>query len=338
MKRSFILKCIPTIWQVTQSRACRYILRRDKMDRQKIWKIIKKIFFLPPVPTLLIAVPSFFLVFYVLAKGTAYPAVSYLSYLLSAYAMIITVTGTADIVKWIRRGIRNHPVVEKLFAIPQVERYFTETIFRAEIALYPSLLINLLYAGVKLFSGIRYRSVWFATLAVYYILLAVMRFFLLHHVRKSGRKGENPISELKICRLCGIILMILDWALVGIIVLVVRKNSGFTYPGPLIYAMALYTFYAVITAVKNVIKFRKYQRPSIAVAKVINLTAALVSMLSLETAMLTQFGAAEDAVFRQTMTAATGTAVSLIVLGMAVTVTARTTSQIKRKLPKSDLQ
>lgn len=314
------------------------------MDRQKIWKVIKKLFFLPPIPTLLIAIPSFLFVFYVLAKGTVNPAVSYLSYLLSAYAMIITVTGTADIVKWIRRGIRNHPVVEKLFAIPQVERYFTETIFRAEIALYPSLLINLLYAGIKLFSGIRYRSVWFATLAVYYILLAVMRFFLLYHVRKSGNrvesgeKGENRISELKICRLCGIILMILDWALIGIIVLVVRKNSGFTYPGFLIYAMALYTFYAVITAVKNVIKFRKYQRPSIAVAKVINLTAALVSMLSLETAMLTQFGAAEDALFRQTMTAATGTAVSLIVLGMAVTVTVRTTSQIKRKLPKSDLQ
>lgn len=81
MKRSFILKCIPTIWQVTQSGACRYSFRRDKMDRQKIWKIMKKIFFLPLVPTLLIAVPSFFLVFYVLAKGTAYPAVSYLSYL-----------------------------------------------------------------------------------------------------------------------------------------------------------------------------------------------------------------------------------------------------------------
>lgn len=82
-------------------------------------------------------------------------------------------------------------------------------------------MINLLYAGIKLFSGICYRSVWFGTLAVYYILLAVMRFALLFHVRK---KREDLISELKICRLCGMILMVLDWALTGIIVLVVRKN------------------------------------------------------------------------------------------------------------------
>lgn len=53
-------------------------------------------------------------------------------------------------------------------------------------------------------------------------------------------------------------------------------------------------------------------------AKIINLTAALVSMLSLETAMLTQFGAGKDAAFRQRMIAMTGTGVCALVLGMAV--------------------
>lgn len=297
------------------------------MDKQKMMKIMKKIFFLPPVPTLLIAIPSFVFVFYVLAKETVAPVIAYFSYVLSAYAMIITITGTVDIVKWIRKGIDQHPFVRRILSIPFVERYFSETIFRAEVSLYPSLLINLLYAGIKLFSGIRYGSVWFGTLAVYYILLAVMRFALLFHVRK---KRDDLISELKICRLCGMILMVLDWALTGIVVLVVRKNSGFEYPGMLIYAMALYTFYAVITAVRNVIKFRKYGSPVISAIKVINLTAALVSMLSLQTAMMTQFGAARDAAFRQRMSAITGTGVSILVLGMAVMMIARTTNQISK--------
>lgn len=302
------------------------------MNLQKVMKIMRKIFCLPPVPTLLIAIPSFVFVFYVLVKGTVSPAISYLSYILSAYGLVITVTGTVSTVKWIRGGFNSHPVVKKALSIPAVERYFTEITFRAEVSLYPSFVINLLYAGIKLFSGIYYASVWFGTLAVYYILLAVMRFALLYHVRNRDKKQENRISELKICRLCGIILMILDWALAGIIVLVVRKNSGFEYPGMLIYAMALYTFYAVITAIRNVIRFRKYESPIISAAKVINLTAALVSMLSLETAMLTQFGAAEDAAFRQRMSAATGTGVSILVLGMAVVMIARTTEQIgKRK-------
>lgn len=300
------------------------------MDRKKFLKVLKKSFFLPPLPTLLVAVPSFLFVFYVLMKDEVMPAVAYLSYTLSAYAMIITVTGSIDIVKWIRKGISSHPAVKRILGVPLIEKYFSETLFRAEVSLYPSLFINLLYAGIKLFSGIRYSSVWFGTLAVYYILLAVMRFFLLYYVRKRGRKQENHVSELKICRLCGMILLILDWALSGIIVLVVRKNSGFEYPGVLIYMMALYTFYAVITAIRNVIKFRKYESPVISVAKVINLTAALVSMLSLEAAMLTQFGAAREAAFRQRMSAATGTAVSILVLGMAVVIIARTTGQIHK--------
>lgn len=283
-------------------------------------------FFLPPLPILLIAVPSFTFVFYVLVKETVAPAIAYLSYILSAYAMIITVIGIVDIVK----GIHEQPLVKKLLSIPVVERFLSETNFRTEISLYPSLMINLLYAGIKLFSGIHYRSVWFGTLAVYYILLAGMRFSLLHHVRRRTQKGEDRIAELKICRLCGIILMILDWALTGIIILVISKNSGFEYPGMLIYVMALYAFYAVITAVMNVIKFRKHESPAITVTKVINLTAAMVSMLSLETAMLTQFGEAEDAVFRERMSAITGTSVCIIILGMAVYMIAHTTNQIHK--------
>lgn len=201
------------------------------MDKKKFMKIIKRIFFLPAIPTIIIAIPSFILVFYVLVKGNVMPDVAYLSYGISAYALIITVTAIVDFVKWGRQNTRNHPLVKKILSVPLVERYLSEKSFRAEAALYPSLIINLLYAGVMLFSGIIYRSVWFWTLAVYYILLAMMRFFLLHHVRRRGEKQESIISELKICRLCGIILMVLDWALVGIIILVVRKNSGFHAKG-----------------------------------------------------------------------------------------------------------
>ncbi|MGN0143030.1 MAG: hypothetical protein ACI4AD_12445 [Roseburia sp.] len=226
--------------------------------------------------------------------------------------------------------------MRRILGIPLVERYLSEKVFRAEVSLYPSFVINLLYAGMKLFFGIRYASVWFGTLAVYYLLLAWMRFSLLLHVRRKGRQQENMVSELKICRLCGMILMLLDWALTGMIVLVVRKNSGFEYPGMMIYAMALYTFYMTITAIINVIKFRRCGRPVISAAKVINLTAALVSMLSLETAMLAQFGADQGAAFRQRMSAATGAGVSILILGMAVTMLVRTTDQIHKEANREE--
>ena len=298
------------------------------MDLPKMKKILKKIFILPPVPTLLIAIPSYTLVIYVLANGLENEIISYVSYILSAYAAIITVTGITGIVRLARQGINSHPLVKKALDNPLVSRYLREDMFRAEAALYQGFFINLLYAGIKMFSGIYYRSIWFVTLAVYYILLAVMRASLLHYVRK-GEKGKR--SEWRRYRLCGIILLFMNVALSGIIVLVISMNSGFVYPGVLIYVMALYAFYATITAVWNLVKFRKYGSPVMSAAKVIGLTAALVSMLSLETAMLTQFGSDDDQMFRQIMTASTGAGISIIVLGMAIFMIWHSTKQMKQE-------
>ena len=296
------------------------------MSRERIVKILKKIFCLRPVPTLLISVPSYALVIYALAGKDVNPVIAYVSYSLSAYALIITITGITGIVGLLRRGIKYHPLVKKIVSIPLVGRYLREDRFRAEAALYRGFFINLIYAGIKMFSGILYNSVWFVSLAVYYILLAVMRASLLHYVRKSGK---DKASEWRRYRLCGMILLFMNVALAGIVTLVIRQNSGFEYPGVLIYIMAMYAFYAAITAVWNVVKFRRYGSPVLSAAKVINLTAALVSMLSLDTAMLTRFGAADDPIFRRIMTASTGAGISIIVLGMAIFMIVRSTKQLK---------
>jgi len=289
---------------------------------------MKRLFLLPPIPTLLVSIPSYGLVIYALAGEDVNPAVAYVSYFLSAYALIITITGITGVVRLVRRGIEKHPLVKKALDIPLISRYLREDLFRAKAALYQGFFINILYAGIKMFSGILYGSVWFVTLAVYYILLAVMRASLLHYVRKAGKRKA---SEWNRYRLCGIMLLFMNIALAGIVILVVHQNSGFEYPGVLIYVMAMYAFYAAITAVRNVVKFRRYGSPVMSAAKVINLTAALVSMLSLETAMLTQFGAADDPMFRQIMTASTVAGISMIVLGMAVFMIVRATKQLKQE-------
>lgn len=295
------------------------------MNLQRMIDILKKIFKLPPIPTILISIPSFALVIYVLANNMENMAISYVAYTLSAYAMVITVTGMAGIVRLIRQGVENHPFVRKILSIPLFKKYLKEVIFRTETSLYQGLFINLLYVLLKFGSGIYYRSIWFGSLAVYYLLLAVMRFSLLHYVRS---RKDDKVSELKRYRFCGIVLLFMNQALVAIMVIVIRQNKGFEYFGLLIYAMALYAFYAVITSVINVVKFRKYGSFIMSAAKVINLTAALVSMLSLETAMLAQFGG-DDVWFRQIMTSATGAGVCVIVLGMAVYMIAKSTKILK---------
>ncbi|MDO4325376.1 MAG: hypothetical protein Q4E24_04985, partial [bacterium] len=62
------------------------------MDVRKLWRLLKKAIFLPPIPTFLIAVPSFAFLIHVLTGGTDDPVLSVCSYILSGYALIISVT------------------------------------------------------------------------------------------------------------------------------------------------------------------------------------------------------------------------------------------------------
>ena len=295
------------------------------MERLKA--VLKKIFFLPPLPTVLIAAPSFLFVFIMLGREE-HSALSYLSYLLSAYAMVITATGLCGVVEAVRKGIGELRLVRWLRRTSWGNRLLDDAAFRSELTLHGGLLANLLYVAVNLFSGFRYRSAWFLCLAVYYALLSAMRAVLVRYLHRRA-VGEDVKAEFRRYRACGVILLLMNQALVGIILYMVTQNRGFSYPGHMIYAMALYTFYITITAVVNVVKFRKHGSPLLSAAKVISLTAALVSMLSLETAMLAQFGSGQRA-FRRIMLASSGGAVCAVVASMAVYMIAHATKQLKK--------
>lgn len=289
------------------------------MERMK--QILNKLLF-PGIAVVLISVPvAAALLVYTFLNEEEYSPIAYVSYVVSAYSLIIV---CACIAKMPKDGFK-----ASLHKNPYVHRYLTDIPFRAHMSLYLSLGINLIFAAMKLFYGVRYRSVWFGTVAVYYILLAVMRFLLLRHVNRSSI-GKDYASELRQYRLCGVILLLMNTALLGVVILVVIEKQGFSYEGYLIYVVAMYAFYSIISAARDVVKYRKYSSPVLSASKAIKLTAALVSMLSLETAMLAQFGEESGEQFRLIMTGLTGCVVCLIVLATAVIMLRRSGKELKR--------
>ncbi len=239
------------------------------------------------------------------SKWFAYPV-----YVLSACSFAAVCFYSRQAFTRTRKGVNALKV-----RFPVIGRYFSDVFFKMHISLYRSLALNVLYAAMKLGFGIHYRSAWFATLGIYYLLSAIMRFSLVHYVGRN-EFGANRISEWKRYRLCGAILLIMSLVLTGEVIMIVRDNEGFQYAGYLIYIMAMYAFYSITTAIIDVVKFRKYSNPILSAAKAVQLAAATVSMLALETAMLNQFG--EDEAFYGIMTAITGGGVCSIVLGIAV--------------------
>ncbi len=264
---------------------------------EKLKRILKKIFCLPPLWTVIVSLFGYGFVIAVAAFKIQNPILQYASYIASAYALIVTITGLVYVntaIGGVKKFVSNHPLMKKFRSTAAGEKYMTDVRFRTGISLYQGFFINLVYIVMKLVSGILYRSTWFIALAVYYILLAVMRFLLVRRLNV-----QDEASELRRYRLCGVMLLFMNQALAGIVIFMVHQNQGFDYPGLLIYAMAAYAFYAVILAIVNVVKTRRHNSPILSAAKAINLVAAMVSILSLETAMLAQFGGNDDPMFRK---------------------------------------
>ena len=95
--------------------------------------------------------------------------------------------------------------------------------------------------------------------------------------------------------------------------------------------MAAYTFYAVILSVIALVRFRRHGSPILSAIKVVNLTAALVALLSLEATMLQRFGDPDDGVFRGTMIGISGLAASLILLIMSIYMIVHASKKLKQK-------
>lgn len=246
--------------------------------------------------------------------------IAIVSYTVSAYTFIAVCFRIPAIVRWC---IKIHDT--NVF----INRLFHDPFLQIKISLYGSLVINTGYSIFQLGLGFYYSSVWFCTVAIYYISLAVMRFFLLKDVR-SFTPGDNRHNELLRFRFCGIGLLTITVSLAVIIFYRVYTDEGF-HPNRLItLAMALYTACALVVTIVNVIRYRKYKSPVCSAAKAISLSVAAISILTLESAVLYAFGTEQTFRSKAALIGLTGLVVWFFVLIVAVYMICRSTYEIRK--------
>jgi len=175
---------------------------------------------------------------------------------------------------------------------------------------------NFAYGILKLMAGFYYQSWWFVTLAGYYLLLCLMKVTLLVDFKASLKKQLARLKHV------GITLLIMDVFLAGIIILIVSAHQVFYYYGYVIYLMAMYDFYLIVNAFVSFFKYRKNSEPVIFASKCINLTVAMISMISLEVAMIYTFGS-NDTGLKTVMTLSMGFLAVIINSIMAVSLIIR---------------
>lgn len=289
------------------------------------WKKLGKRLLFPPVwLTMSFVVLSAIALLYIFINGLQEKWFAYAAYIFAFYTLTVLCIFLSIVLPKKYRGIK-----QKVQDTTIGNRYLEDHMFRAHVSLYVSLAVNLLYVGVNVLSYVLYRSMWFVILAVYYGILAIMRFLLVRYVRLKG-VGQDRLGELKSNVICSGILLSLNFVLSGAVLMILYQDKGFEYHGILIYVVALYTFYMTTMAIVNSIKYRKYNSPVITTTKVIALSAALVSMLSLETAMFSQFGQEMAPENQQLMIILTGAGVSITVVIMSVYMMVKSLKEIKK--------
>ncbi len=286
------------------------------------WRKLGKALLFPHIAIMILLVPTatVLLVGSMVFIGTE-SVIAYISYALAAYTLTVFCLKIPHLIHFFKTFREENSYARK---------WQEDTRLRVNVSLYGSLAWNTLYGIFQLWLGFYHHTFWFYSLGAYYICLAVMRFFLVRHTRKYS-PGERMRAELRKYRACGIVFLVMNLALALIVFFMISRGRSFKHHMITAIAMASYTFTALTVAMINAVKYRRYKSPVFSASKAISLAAALVSMLTLESTMLTTFGnGTMTAVAQKWMLGATGGAISLSIVATAIYMIVVGTKKLKQ--------
>lgn len=267
--------------------------------------------------TLILTVVCALALFYVFANSLEDSPIAYPLFVLSAYTLTVWAVGSVGAAKRMRAAVYAHPLGR---------RYCTDLPFRGRLSLCGTTAVSVCYGLFELCTALFARSVWFGAIGAYYLLLAAARGVLLC---SAYQKGITRRQELYAARLCGWLLLALNLALSALTAQMVLDGKGYAYPGTMIFVMAFYAFYTVISSVVNLVRFRRLRSPVLSASKLLGVATALVSMLSLQTAMFASFGS--DYAYQRLMNALVGGILCFALFLMAVFMLIRIRSHLQQE-------
>jgi hypothetical protein len=207
--------------------------------------------------------------------------------------------------------------------------------FRTVVFSVGSFLMSLLFSAFNAYMGIANRSIWYGALAAFYIALALIRGGVLtYHRSRMGKRESDEYVKAKVYRNSGIITLILNIALSSAIAQMIFSGAHFSYMGWTVFAYAAYAFYKITMSIISFIKAHKQTDLTVRAIRNINLVDALVSILALQTALLTMFS--EGDINISLFNTLTGIAVSVLSVGIGIYMIVSANQKMK-ELKKEDM-
>ena len=283
-----------------------------KQTTDKWKRILWRLLFPGTFPVFLLFNISLGLLLYTFLGKEVFPLIAYTAYAISAYTLVTVCVRMPAIVKRMKAWLHKNPYTNRLL---------TDRPHRIRVTLYGGLTLNIGFAVFKVVVGILYQSSWLFAMAGYNTILSIMRFFLVRQdmrdLKEEKTEQERRLQGLRSYHVCGWLMLLLNSAISVIVIMVVFGDQTITYPGFMIYAIAAFAFYCLTMAIINMVRYWHRYNPLFAAVKRISMAKALVSVFTMQVAMLTQFGEG-DLFARRMANGATGFVVCGLITAMAV--------------------
>lgn len=204
--------------------------------------------------------------------------------------------------------------------------------FRTIVFATGSTLINMAYVAFHIVLSVTQRSLWYGSLAAYYGMLVALRGGVVLYHKGNGKKDEDERRRLALrkYRSCGILLIIIPLCLTVPILEIVFLDKAFVHEGWTVIAFAAYAFYKITMAAYNLFKSRKQEDLTVQAVRNVGFADALVSIFSLQTALLFSFSAGGNHAVANVITGSAVCALT-VALGVAMLVRARKTEKENEK-------
>lgn len=225
-------------------------------------RISKALLFPPLSLLLLIDVIAFPFVIYVLSSETEGNLLAIISYALSAYALTVTVIRVVSSQKELKSG-----------RLRRLMQFLPDKETRVFFSLGASTVISTLYGIFSIITGITSGYLFGQSSGIYYILLAILRYYLAGNIRKEPEEQHIKATPW--------ILLSANLLMAVIIAVQIVSGRGKSYPGYLIYAVALYAFYMCILSIINIRKSAHSGNPSYRMARCLSYSVSLITLFSL---------------------------------------------------------
>ena len=152
------------------------------------------------------------------------------------------------------------------------------------LSLYFSILITLCFAAYNAFLGINYLAIWNGSIAVYYILLLVVKCIVCFRSNKVDKKTRDLSLHKYV--LSSLLIVTITIALIVPSVLMINHQRPVNLDMIAAITVATFTTYKITIAIKNYFSYRNKDNLFNKQISTINLVSAIVSILTLQNTLI----------------------------------------------------